>query len=158
MKYLQFQINRNSLYTNYRVNKFKNHISPFCTFCLGTNDMNPSLELISHLFYDCDISLNLWNDIKNWLRDQDIDIPLNRKTILFGIHEQSINSVPNYIILCVKYFIWKSKFKSQELFLRPFQQFLLSKLDDLKNAYLYEEKGQKFEPWTTIYDDLSIIE
>ena len=158
LKYLQFQINRNSLFTNYRVNKFKNNISPFCTFCSETNDMNLSLELISHLFYDCVISLNLWIEIKNWLRDQDIDIPLNRKTILFGIHEQKIDSVSNFIILSVKYFIWKSKFKSQTLFLRPFQQFLFLKLDDLKNAYLYEEKDQKFEPWAKVYENLSMIE
>ena len=158
LKYLQFQINRNSLFTNYRVNKFKNNISPFCTFCSETNDMNLSLELISHLFYDCVISLNLWIEIKNWLRDQDIDIPLNRKSILFGIHEQKIDSVANHIILSVKYFIWKSKFKSQTLFLRPFQQFLFLKLDDLKNAYLYEEKDQKFEPWAKVYENLSMIE
>ena len=30
MKFLQYQINRNSLFTNYRVNKFKNHKSPNC--------------------------------------------------------------------------------------------------------------------------------
>ena len=97
--------------------------------------MNLSLELISHLFYDCDISLNLWIGIKDWLRDRDIDIPFNRKSILFGIHEQKIDSISNYIIMCAKYFIWKSKFKSQTLLLRTFQHFLFSKLDGLKNAY-----------------------
>ena len=60
--------------------------------------------------------------------------------------------------MCVEYFIWKSKFKSQTLLLRPFQHFLFSKLDDLKNAYLYEEKDQKFEPWAVIYDHLSMLE
>ena len=33
-KYLQYQINRNSLFTNYRVSKFQRHISPYCRFCL----------------------------------------------------------------------------------------------------------------------------
>ena len=33
LRWFQYQINRNSLFTNYRVNKFKNHISPLCTFC-----------------------------------------------------------------------------------------------------------------------------
>ena len=33
IKWLQYQIVRNSLFTNYKVNKIKPHISPFCTFC-----------------------------------------------------------------------------------------------------------------------------
>ena len=60
--------------------------------------------------------------------------------------------------MSVKYFIWKSKFKSQTLFLRPFQQFSFLKLDDLKNVYLYEEKDQKFEQWAKVYENLSMIE
>ena len=153
-KYLQFQINRNSLFTNYRVNKFKNDIPPHCTFCSGPENLNPPLEKIAHLFYDCNISQNLWIEIENWLRGQNIDIPRDRKIILFGFHDQPINSLTNYIILCVKYFIWKSKFKSQELHLRAFQYFLRGKLDNLKNAYLHEGKDQKFEPFVPLHDSL----
>ena len=43
LKFLQYQINRNSLYTNYRVNKFKNDISPYCTFCSGSQNLNPNI-------------------------------------------------------------------------------------------------------------------
>ena len=32
LRWFQYQINRNSLFTNYRINKFKNHISPLCSF------------------------------------------------------------------------------------------------------------------------------
>ena len=154
LKFLQYQINRNSLYTNYRVNKFKNDISPYCTFCSGPQSLNPPFEVISHLFHNCSISLNLWIEVGNWLRGLNIDIPLNRNILLFGYHEQPFNSVVNYNILCVKYFIWKSKFKSQELHLRSYQYFLRGKLDDLKNAYLYEGKDHKFDPYVTLYDNL----
>ena len=56
---------------------------------------------------------------------------------------------------CVKYFIWKSNFQSQELFFVAFKKFLKFKLDDLKNAYLYDEKEKRFEPWLVIYDCVS---
>ena len=96
-------------------------------------------------------------EVGNWLRGLNIDIPLHRNIILFGCHDQPCNSVINYIILCVKYFIWKSKFKTQELHLRSCQHFLFSKLDDLKKAYLYEGKDHKFDQYVTVYDNLSSL-
>lgn len=42
MKWLQYQINRNSLFTNYKVNKFKNQISPNCSLCSHVEGANPS--------------------------------------------------------------------------------------------------------------------
>ena len=142
------------MFTNYRVNKFKSNIPPYCNFCSGPQNLNPSLEKVAHLFYDCIFSKNLWIKVESWLRGQNIHIPLDRVVILFGFHEQPINSVTNYIILCVKYFIWKSKFKSQELHFNSFLQFLRGKLDDLKNAYLYEGKDQKFEQFDPVYSSL----
>ena len=158
MKYLQFQINRNNLFTNYRVNKFKPNISPYCTFCSirdrGDLDPGPPLELVSHLFYECDSVLNLWIQIKDWLKTLNIDIPLERKYLLFGCQDQPSKSVPNYIILCNKYFIWKAKFQTQDLQFNLFKRFLKNKLDDIKNAYFFENKDHLFEPWLIVYNNL----
>ena len=44
LKWLQYQINRKSLQTNYIVSHFKPNVSPLCTFC------NQEDEIISHLF------------------------------------------------------------------------------------------------------------
>ena len=158
MKYLQYQINRNSLYTNYRVSKFKPNVSPSCIFCLSNNVPNPPPELISHIFFDCSYTNNLWREIRNWLRELDIEITLEKKTIIFGNQEEAFSSYFNYIVLCAKYFVWKSKFKSQELYLRGFQYFLRGKLEDLKNAYLLEGKDHMFEQWNILFDYLSSLE
>ena len=48
--------------------------------------------------------------------------------MLFGIHDQSSNSVQNFIILCVKYIIFQDK----DLSINSFKTFLKNKLDDLK--------------------------
>ena len=164
MKFLQFQINRNSLYTNYKVNKFKNHISPYCSFCSPDPDLAqdghrlPHPELVSHLFFDCDIVHNLWIEVQSWLRMFNINLPFDRKSILFGLVNEESNSVLNYIILSVKYFIWKTKFQSQELFFQPFKHFLKNKLTDLKNSLIYIEMEDKFEPWLNVFNNLSTLE
>ena len=154
IKFLQFQINRNSLFTNYRVNKFKNNISPFCTFCQNNDGIEPPLELVSHLFYECNLVFNIWIQVKNWLETLNVDISLDKQSILFGYHNQSNQSVQNFVILCVKYFIWKSKFQSQDLLFNSFKKYFKSKLEDLKNAYFFENKDHLFEPWLNIYDNL----
>ena len=155
MKYLQFQINRNSLFTNYKVSKFKANVSPYCTFCMGAQGgNNMHLELVSHLFYDCVFVQNLWQEIKDWLNTFNFEISLDKKTIIFGIQDKNMSTIPNYIILCSKYFIWKVKFQSQRPTFSNFLKFLKNKLEDLKNACLYEDKNCKFEPWLVIYNSL----
>ena len=47
MKWLQFQINRGSLKTNYIVSHFLQCVSPLCHYCQEEN------ERIEHLFYSC---------------------------------------------------------------------------------------------------------
>ena len=155
MKYLQFQINRNSLFTNYKVSKFKANVSPYCTFCIGAQgENNMHLELISHLFYECVLVKNIWQEIQNWLRTFNIEIPIDKKTIIFGIQDQKMSTIPNYILLCTKYFIWKVKFQTQHPTFSNFLKFLKNKLEDLKNACLYEDKDSKFAPWLVIYNSL----
>ena len=156
MKWLPYQINRKSLYTNYRVNKFKNNISPFCSFCQHVQGATQQPELVSHLFYSCNFVLRLWTEVKGWLRTFNINIPLNKNIMLFGFHNQLSNSVPIFILLCVKYFIWKSKFQTQELSFSSFNIFLKSKIEDVKNACLYEEKELKFEPCVQMYNCLNL--
>ena len=156
MKWLQYQINRNSLFTNYRVNKFKPNISPLCSFCPDPDIENfPRFELISHLFFDCDHVLNLWQNIKTWLATQNTVLPLDRAQLLFGVHNEKCNSTLNYVILCAKSFIWKAKFTTRDLSLINFQKYLFHKLTDIKNAYLLMGKEYRFDSWNNIYIFLS---
>ena len=98
--------------------------------------------------------MNLWQEIINWLKAFDINIPLDRKALLFGLPDQAATTVQNYLILYAKYFIWKSKFQTKQLVFTAFKIFLKNKIEDLKRAYCYEEKEYRFEPWKLIYDCL----
>ena len=87
-----------------------------------------------------------------------INLPLDRKILLFGILEENSNSVLNYLILCVKYYIWKTKLQFQQLSFLALQRFFKNKLEDLRNAYLYEDKVYKFEPFTVVYNSVLSLE
>jgi hypothetical protein len=154
LKWLQFQLNRNSLFTNYKVNKFKPNVSPKCTYCAHIPDSSHP-ELVSHLFYDCDFVLKLWQELKTWLATLNVQLPLDRIKLLFGIHEEDCSSVLNYIILSVKQFIWKTKFGSKDLSLNLFQKFLFSKLADKQNALNYCGKSRDFDIWNDLYNCMS---
>ena len=154
MKWIQFQINRKSLYTNNILNKFQDTIPPLCTFCLRSSSRNPKLELISELFFDCPLVNNFWGEIRDWLLTLNINLVILKNTILFGNHDHEIMSVPNYVVLCGKCFIWRSRLINHDLSLINFQYFLFYKLNDMRNAYIHCEKEFKFEPWTVIYDCL----
>ena len=155
IKWLQFQINRNSLYTNYRVNKFNAQVSPFCTFCQQDPSNVPSLEKIAHLMYDCHLVQNLWTEVGDWFGSLAIDLPLSRTNVLFGIQNQLISSVPNSVILYVKYYIWITKQKQYSLSIVALKNFFRTKLNDLKNVYLYQDRVVMFDQWINVYENLS---
>ena len=87
-----------------------------------------------------------------------LNLPFDRISLLFGIGNEQSNSVLNYIILSVKYFIWKSKFQLQNLFFQPFKLFLKIELTDLKNSYIFADMEDKFEPWLNVFNDLLNLE
>ena len=154
MKWFQFQLNRNSLFTNYKVNKFKPQISKYCSYCSHIEGFS-HLEVVSHLFFDCDFVLKLWQEKKTWLATLNINIPLDRNKLIFGIHDEAIFSPTNYVILCTKYFIWRTKFLSKDLSLGLFHRYLFAKLNDQRNAFIYSGKMHQFNQMNVIYNCLS---
>ena len=105
LKWLQYQIQRNSLYTNYRVHKYNTQVSPYCTFCLQESKTCTNFESISHLFYGCKFVVKLWEAVGNWLKPFGVTISLDIKSLLFGCHDQPVTSSSNYVILTVKYYV-----------------------------------------------------
>ena len=95
--------------------------------------------------------------MKDWLGPFNIELELNRTKLLFGVHTENSLSIKNYIILTVKYYIWRTKFQNTALSLKMYQDFLKDKLDDLKNACFFEGREIYFEPWLVIYTCLERI-
>ena len=149
-KWLQYQINRHSLFTNHRVNKFKPNISPQCSYCRNSE------ELISHLFFNCNFTLYFWTQVKEWLHSFHIVIPLDIKTMLFGdLRKTSETIISNYVILAAKTYIWRTKFQDNPVLnFNCFKNFFKFKLEDLKNAHDFEGKSFLFDQWINILNSL----
>ena len=149
LKWLQYQICRNSLFTNVKVHKVHQHISPLCTYCESHE------ELIGHLFYSCNKITQLWSEIVAWLAALNINLKVTEKVVLFGINSEESTSVLNTVILSVKHFIWITKFGSKNLSVALFQKYFFKKLQEKKDAFVVSENTKKFECWLIIYDNLS---
>ena len=114
-------------------------------------------ELVSHLFFECDYVLNLWQQVRSWLESLEINLELDRTKLLFGVQDENSLSVKNYIILTVKHYIWKTKFQNRALSLTDYQHSLKIRLEDHKNACFVIGEEQKFEPWLVIFNRLEQI-
>ena len=148
MKWLQYQIVRNSLFTNHKVNKFNRNISPLCRNCF-------SVEKIGHMMKDCGQAEELWNEIKAFFNNF-LENPLEFtvRNILFGYHNESMNSIVNFVILVAKAYIWKSKFEHTPLQILLFKKYLKAKLEDLKFSFEFMDKSELFEQWVDIFASL----
>ena len=146
LKWMQFQIVRNCQFTNSRVHKFKQNVSPLCSYC---GDMP---ETISHLYFDCAKVQDFWFEICGWLSSLTINFPLNINYVLFGYDKEPFDSKINYIMLVAKKYIWTNKFKSTPLSFIAFQSIFKQKLSELKDMYDYVGKCELFDHWLPLYD------
>ena len=58
----QYKILNNVLYLNKKLFKFRKSTSPLCPFCKLSD------ETVLHLFYKCNIILNLWNELDLFMK------------------------------------------------------------------------------------------
>ena len=81
LKWLQFQIVGNSLFTNHKVSKFNPNIFPYCRNCFST-------EKIGHLVWDCGQAQIFWQEIKVFLEAFQITSQITAKIAIFGYHKE----------------------------------------------------------------------
>ena len=60
----QYKILNNVLYLNKKLFTFRKSTSPLCPFCKLSD------EIVHHLFYECNITLNLWNELVLWFENE----------------------------------------------------------------------------------------
>ena len=150
LKWLQFQIVRNCLFTNYRVSKFKPDISPLCSYCKVEN------EIISHLYFLCPVTFTFLKQAQAYFQELGVSITLNISTILFGNKTEKFNSLDNQIILWLKSFIWSNKFKHSHLSITVFKEVFKNRLQEVKEiTNFYQNCSKIFECWAPIYNKIN---
>ena len=149
LKWLQYQVLRNCLFTNNRVSKFKPWVSDTCDLC-GLHVETPMT-----LFSQCHLVQLFWSEIKEYFAFFEHDLPTNRLSILFGIHTESYNSVKNIAILVGKRTIWISKFRKIPPSIDLFKYFLKDYLIILSYCHCLKNTSAAFnDQWGTCFWNL----
>ena len=148
LKWLQFQIVRNCLQTNYIVNHFKPNVPKFCTFC---QDLD-SKEVVSHIFWFCPKIAQFITEVATFINNQGMEFNPTKTEFLFGYKNVQTHSVKNFIPLVLKKYIWRSKFKTATLTLVGFKAQLKSYLIDLKYLFDVKNMSSHFDEWNTLFE------
>ena len=136
-KWFYYQIVRGVLKTNQIISKFIPGVRPECTFC------NTQLETIEHLFYSCTIVKAFYREVQDIIQ---VETPIFQFQItlihtLFGTKGQ-IDSATNIFLLVLKYYIWTTRCKEQQLSTRGFLNYLKTEMRMLYYTYYRGGKMQ----------------
>ena len=150
-RWLQFQIVRYILPTNYTVNKYNPHQDPNCSFC----PVGLHLEKIPYLFWECPKVMQLWWSVENFLQIFYPTFRISKKKAIFG--DTEANNEINTILMWTKTHLWSQKFTSKRVDFPSFMSFIKQKLKLLmmvaqKKVNLYNFLGR----WGKIVEFLGI--
>ena len=151
LKWLQYQITRNCLKTNYVVNHFKPEVPPSCSFC-KEQDM---IEKITHLFWDCSYVRNFILGALQFLSSIGLYISPSKTQFIFGVLDEVSESPTNVMILILKKYIWRQKFTSCTLSLSDLEGYIKIYVSDFKIMYEMQGKSDKFECFNLLYNLLN---
>ena len=134
LRWLQYQIVRNSLQTNVVVSHFKVNVSRLCSYCHQAD------ELISHLFWSCSHIQRFLDQLLSFLSTCDLQITPSRTNVLFGYHDLPYYHPKNFILLLFKKFVWTYKFRGCQLDINRFKSYMNVNIVDLK--FKFDIKGE----------------
>ena len=121
--------------TNTYLFKCKLAISNLCDFC------NSYTETVNHFFWECQKSQQFWSELKTFLNNKNINITLDLLNISFGVEGKGLHNSPiNFIIICGKYFIFRSKCIKTLPCFNSFKLYLNKRIEIEKHIALEKDK------------------
>ena len=145
MKWLNLQIFRFILPTNYTVNKYKPTQDPGCSFC------HNHLERLPELFWSCSVVRDFWTMVGNVLKNYFPEFNLGKKEAIFGDINSKGNSIINTVLIMAKQFIWRQKFSSKTLDELTYILYMKNELKFLIEIKEYRgEKSQFCTEWADL--------
>ena len=114
----QYTILNNVLYLNKKLFKFRKSTSPLCPFCKLSD------ETVLHLFYECNITLNLWNELVLFFKNEFTLFDLTPQAAFLDFlgflnADPKLLLIQNHLLLIFKIFIYNSR-KSESLKIKPY--------------------------------------
>ena len=74
-----------------------------CSFC------NEYPETVVHLFFSCNVSKNLWLQLKLFFGDDILHFDLSPQTALFGFTHTNDANIQNHLLLLFKLYLYRSR-------------------------------------------------
>ena len=148
--WLQYQIIRNSLQTNYIVSHFQRNVTRSCQYCQNSD------ELISHIFWSCIKITDFLQQVISYLESINFIFLPNKTQMLFGFHDLDSTHPKNYMLLIFKRYVWINKFKNCNLTMDGFKGFLKSYVVDLKYIFELKKEAPKLAEWNAIIIALDV--
>ena len=148
IKWLQFQIIRNSLQTNYIVSHFIRTVSHLCKYC------NNFSEKISHLYWDCVYVKSFLNETFQYISSTGLLFDPTKTEFIFGILKVPFYHPTNYLSLLIKKYIWQNKFRNAILNIVGIKGYLKSCIGELEIIVQIKDKAEQFDEWIIVYNDL----
>ena len=104
LQWLQYRFNHRILATNKFLHKIKIYDNPNCTFC------NREIETLEHLFWECEHTQLLLEQIENWFLTNGISVLFTKEVFLFGNTAKiSKGNAENTLFLTIKQYIYNSR-------------------------------------------------
>ena len=84
---------------------FRKSTSPLCPFCKLSN------ETVLHVFYECDIVQNLWNELDLFFKNDFTLFHLTPQAAFLGFHnvDSKVFLIQNHLVLIFKIYIYISR-------------------------------------------------
>ena len=145
MKWINLQILKFILPTNYTVNKYKPLQDSRCSFCTAHSERLP------YLVWSCLVVRDFWKMVGNILTSYYPNFKLGQKEAIFGDITSKGDSVTNTMILLAKQFLWRQKFGSKIINEFQFKIYMKAELSFLLKTMEFKEKGLEFRrEWVKI--------
>ena len=107
-----------AIITNIHLKHYKIKESDLCSFC------HEQPETVTHLFYYCTIIRDLWRDITNWCKIQ--DLPITLEQVSLNTITPNAKLVQNLIVLLGKHYIYTTKCHNKTVSLINFKLYVHS--------------------------------
>ena len=111
IKWFQYRILFNILGTKQYLYEIKIYPSEMCSFCTQYS------ESIQHLFSECVIVSQLWDNVQDWIRNKlGINITISKSMKILGYLFHDVNFWPlNFVLLITKKYIFQRSKKGYPL-------------------------------------------
>ena len=151
MKWINLQIFRFILPTNYTVNKYRPTQDPGCSFCSN------HLEILPSLVWSCPEVREFWVMVENTISMYFPNFRLGRKEAIFGDINTKGDSIINTMLLLGKQFIWRQKFGSKTLDEISYILYMKCELNFLLQIMDFKGEKDKFcKEWENILSHFEV--